>query len=82
MDPMKTRSIPRTFDEYIEQLPDEVIRALKVWLSLSEADRGQLAEALEQVKTLTKSQHERLPDITKDVPLGPWGKPCPYCGRE
>ena len=82
MDNRKPRSIPRTFDEYVEQQPDEVIRALKVWVSLSEGERGQFTQLLSQVKDLPKSDRERLPDIITNVPLGPWGKPCPYCGRE
>jgi hypothetical protein len=82
MNPQKTQRIPGTFDEYIEQMPPDLLRALKVWLSLSEAERAQLSEASAQIKSLPESERKRVPDIITNIPLGPYGKPCPYCGRE
>ena len=82
MNPQKTQRIPSTIDDYIEQMPPDVLRALKVWLSLSESERAQLSEATEQIKGLSEDMRKRVPDIITNSPLGPYGKPCPYCGRE
>jgi hypothetical protein len=82
MSPKKPQRIPKTFDEYLELMPPDVLRVLKVWVGLSEAERAHLSEGIEQIKSLTESERNRLPDIITNIPLGPYGKPCPYCGRE
>jgi hypothetical protein len=71
----------RTFDEYLEQMPPETLRALKSWLSLDETERGQVTEAIELVKALPEPDRIRLSDVITNIPLGPYGKPCPFCGR-
>jgi hypothetical protein len=83
----KKQRIPRTFDEYLEQMPADVLRGLRVWLSLNDSERGLLGEAIEQVKQLPEPDRKRLPTtilptIITNIPLGPFGKPCPWCGRE
>jgi len=78
----KTQRIPETFDEYIEQLPPDVLGTLKVWLSLSESEKSQLSDAVEQIKSLPEDLRKRLPDIITNILLGPYREPCKLCGRD
>jgi hypothetical protein len=73
--------IPSTLDEYLEQMPPEALRSVKAWLSLDETERGQMTEAIEQFKALPEPDRIRLSDVVTNIPLGPYGKPCPFCGR-
>ena len=69
-----------TANEIVERLPKKVI-AMRVWLSLDEAERKQLRDATDLFENLPESERHRLHQIVINVKTGPWGPSCPYCGR-
>jgi hypothetical protein len=70
-----------TATEYIEQLPEKAVRALRVWLSLSQQEKDELKKAIDLFDSLPESGRHQLHEIVINVHTGPWGNPCPYCGR-
>lgn len=71
----------RTIDEYLVQLPDRVVRTLRAWEKLSAAERKDLAEAVDRIRELSESEIKKVFSIVTNMPLKPFGDPCPYCGR-
>jgi hypothetical protein len=61
-----------------QQLPDSVLRALNVWLGLSETERTELTGAIDLIGTLP---YDVVSDIIINVKTGPYNIPCSYCGR-
>jgi hypothetical protein len=77
----KKRHAARTADEYIEQLPETLLRALSVWLTLNSVERAELLKASELFDSLPEPGQQQLRDIIINVRTGPFGEGCPYCGR-
>jgi hypothetical protein len=71
----------QTATDMIEQLPEKAIRAMRVWLTLSETERSELKKATELFESLAEPERQQLHDIVINVKTGPWGPVCPYCGR-
>jgi hypothetical protein len=74
-------STSATADDYIERLPENVYRALSVWLSLSVAERDEVRKATEIFEGLSDPGRQKLSDIVIMVVTGPLETKCPYCGR-
>jgi hypothetical protein len=78
---VQTRQIPKTADEYLGQLPEGIIRALRVLQAMSSEDRTELLKANELIDNADDAARDRLRDIVINVKTGPYGDTCPYCGR-
>jgi hypothetical protein len=69
-------------EDYIKQLPENVIRLLSAWMTLSEEEKDTLSEAIRKINGLPDEVRDPLPNIVVDIPLRPLRKRrCPYCGH-
>jgi hypothetical protein len=75
------RQAPKTADDYLEHLPENIIRALRVLQSMSTEDRAELLKANELIGNAPETVRHQLRDIIINVKTGPYGDTCPYCGR-
>jgi hypothetical protein len=65
----------------VDQLPENVVRAMRVWLNLSETERESLKQTTERFNGLHESGREQLREIIINVRTYPYETSCPYCGR-
>ena len=78
----RNQAITVTPEDYIKQLPENVIRLLSAWMTLSEEEKDTLSEAIRKINGLPDEVREPLPNIVVDIPLRPLTKRrCPYCGH-
>jgi hypothetical protein len=70
-----------TVDEYVRQLPENVLRALNLWQSLSSEERADVLKAYDAINELPESVQSQLRKYTVNVTTRPYGTKCDYCGR-
>jgi len=72
---------PTITNEYLEKLPENLIRAMRVLLAMSVEDRAELLKINELVGGASDEARRQLRNVIINVQTGPWGDTCPYCGR-
>ena len=77
----QNRTTAKTTEDYLEQLPGNIIRALRVLRAMSDEDRTELLKANELIGSAPETRRDHLRNIIINVETGPWGDICPYCGR-
>jgi hypothetical protein len=68
-------------NEYVSELPKNVIRAIRVLLALSPEERAELFKLHELVGSSSDEMRRQLREVIINVKTGPWGDGCPFCGK-
>ena len=74
-------SMPTAPDEYIGNLSEKVVRLLSAWQTLSAEEQAEFLKASHLIGGLTGPSIDHIRQIIINVRTGPYGEPCPYCGR-